>query len=126
MRNIFLSIALISGPAVAQVQYLEKGQAAPYTGYLFTPEKESEVRQTNEALKLFKLVDESNQRIIGLKDQELALVNSQSKIWRDQSEQLSKELQEQKNSSFWKQTLYFGLGALLTTALAFGVNQATK
>ena len=122
---LFLSI-FISQVSLAQVKYLEKGEAAPYTGYLFTPEKETEVRQGAEALKYFKLVDETNGRIIKLKDDELVLVRQQSDIWRTQSEALSKELQGQKNTGFWKQTLYFGLGALLTTALAFGVNKATK
>ena len=126
MRSIVLSLSLISHIAAAQVKYVEKGEPAPYTGYLFTPEKELEVRQANEALKYFKLADETNTRIIKLKDDELVLVRQQADIWKNQSDALSKELQEQKNSGFWKQTLYFGLGALLTTALAFGVNKATK
>lgn len=126
MRLLLIIAILISHTGFAQVKYIEKGEQAPYTGYLFTPEKEAEVRQSVEALKYFKLVDETNTRIIKLKDDELALVRQQTDIWRTQSDALSKELQEQKNSGFWRQTLYFGLGALLTTALAFGVNKATK
>lgn len=126
MIKYVLFAALSSTPALAQVKYLEKGEPAPYTGFLFTPEKEQEVRQANEALKYFKLVDETNQRIIKLKDDELALIKDQGAIWRNQADALSKQLQEEKNSSFWRNTLYFGLGAVLTTALAFGVNQATK
>lgn len=126
MRNILLITLLISNIAFGQVKYLEKGEQAPFTGYLFTPEKESEVRQNNESLKYYKLLDESNQRIIQMKDQELSIVRDQGALWQTQSQNLSKQLEDAKSGSFWKQTLYFGLGALITTGLAFAVNQSSK
>lgn len=125
MRHLFI-LCLLPSLVFGQVKYVEKGEPAPFTGYLFTPEKEGEVRQDVESLKYYKLLDESNQRIIALKDKELAAVNANYAIWQKQSEQLSKELEDAKSNSFWRQTLYFGLGALLTTGLAFAVNKSTK
>jgi hypothetical protein len=116
----------IAAPTTAQVQFVEKGQAAPFTGYLFSPDKEKEARQDSESLRYYKTLDETNIKLMALKDREMELIREQSKMWQEQSSELSKQLQQSKDSNFWKTTLYFGLGALLTTALAFGVNQATK
>lgn len=126
MKNLILILCLSSYNTFAQVKYVEKGEPAPFTGYLFTPEKESEVRQQVESLKYFKLLDESNQRIIQLKDRELELIKNQGVLWQQQADQLSKQLEEARAGSFWRQTLYFGLGALVTTGLAFAVNQSSK
>lgn len=126
-KIIILTIsALMATSAFGQVKYIEKGEQAPYSGFLFTPEKEAEVRQNTESLKYYKLVDESNKRLFELQAKELQYTQEQANLWRSQSGELSRQLEDQRNSSFWKQTLYFGLGALVTTALAFGVNQATK
>ncbi len=125
MKRLSL-ILLFSSQAIAQVKYVEKGTPAPYDGYLFTPEKEQEVRQANESLKYYKLVDETSQRILTLKDNEIKLLTESSTIWHNQSIELSKQLEASKDSSFWRQALYFGLGAVLTTAITFGVNQASK
>lgn len=126
MKLLVLILSFASISATAQVKYLEQGQQAPFTGYLFSPDKEQEARQNTEAVQHLRKLDEYNQKIIQLKDEEIQLINGQKQMWQKQSEDLSKQLQAKENSGFWKQTLYFGLGALVTTALAYGVNQATK
>jgi hypothetical protein len=125
VKRIALS-ALLSISANAQVEYIEKGKPAPYTGYLFTPEKEADVRKANEDLKLFKLIDDNNSKILKLKEDQLVVVKEQADLWKNQSERLSKQLVDAEDRGFWRNTLYFGLGAIVTTAIVFGVNQASK
>lgn len=125
VKRIVLALAF-SLSAQAQVEYLEKGKAAPFTGYLFTPEKEAEVRKANEDLKLYKLIEDNNSKILKLKEDQLVVVKEQANLWQTQSERLSKQLVDAENRAFWRNTLYFGLGALITTSIVFGVNQASK
>jgi hypothetical protein len=54
------------------------------------------------------------------------IYQEQVTLWRDQAHNLAKINAEKQNLEFWKQTFFFGLGALLTTAIVYGVAQAQK
>lgn len=127
-KYLILYSMILSQAALAcdPVKYVKKGEVAPCTGYLFTPDKELEVRKTIEELKTSRFIIENNAKLINLKDENLSLTNTQLKLWQDQSSMLSKQLVDRENSSFWKSTFYFVLGAAVTTGLAFAVNKATK
>jgi hypothetical protein len=126
MNRLLLLSLLISGTVSAQVKYVEKGTPAPYDGYLFSPDKEQEARQNTESIKYYKLLDESNQRIINMQKTELDLSSQQAALWKAQNLELAKQLEANNNASFWRNTVYFLAGAAITTALAFGVNKATN
>lgn len=125
MRYLLI-LLLIPSIALAQVKHLNKNDKAPFSGYLFSPDKEAEVRKTNEDYKTLVLVDQNNQKLFKLKDDQIGIMDKQITLWRTQSQDLSKQLVERENSSFWKQTLFFGLGAIVTTAIVYGVNKASK
>jgi hypothetical protein len=109
----------LSFNTLAQVQYIEKGTQAPFTGYLFTPEAELKNRKDLIQLDMFR-------QTVPLLEQNNTLLTKQVDLWRTQSDELSKQLIRQERSTFWQNLGYFALGAVLTTGLAFAVNQSTK
>jgi len=125
MRHLWL-LFLIPMLSFGQVQYLPKDTPAPYTGYLFTPEAEKANRKSLLDLDIYKQLDESNRRILDLRVQENKVLTEQYQLWKGQSDSLSKQLVSARNDTFWKSLVYFGLGCLVTTGLAFAVNKATK
>lgn len=125
MRALIASL-LISATSVAQVQYIQKDSIAPYTGYLFSIEAERVNRKSLLDLDVYKQLDESNKRMLDLKIQENKLLTEQYLLWKTQSDNLSKQLISARNDTFWHSLLYFGLGCLVTTGLAFAVNKATR
>lgn len=96
------------------VYHLVKDQKAPCEGYLFSPEKEQEVRikiKTYDYLlkyndKQKEIIDVMNERIVNL---------------QKYNSEIDKELQNRQKFKFWEVTLYFSLGALLTGAIAANV-----
>lgn len=113
---LFLSISFNS---LAQPKYIEKGTPAPFTGFLFSAE--DELKNRKELIELdgyrqkYPLLNENNE-----------ILKQQVNLWRTQSEDLSKQLIRQERSTFWQNLGYFALGAVLTTGMAFAVNQATN
>ena len=100
MKTLILSLLLISNIALGStnVTYLTKGKAAPYTGYLFTPENEQELRDMNERYKIqTELLEKKNELI-----QEL-----NNSVKYNES-----ELKKQKMTTTMKIIMYFGLGFL--------------
>jgi len=128
MRYLVLSLLLFTQATLAcnPVLHINKGEISPCEGYVFSLDAELENRKKLEEFKTLKLVDDNNLLLINLKNQQNSLITGQVKLWQDQSQILSKQLVERENSSFWHNTLYFVLGAAVTTGLAFAVNKATK
>jgi hypothetical protein len=122
----FLCLLLISSIASAQVVHLDKGSPSPFEGYLFSIESEKANRKSLLDLDIYKELDASNRRMLDLKTQENTILTQQYVLWKDQSASLSKQLVSARNDTFWHSLLYFGLGCLVTTGLAYAVNKATR
>jgi hypothetical protein len=119
-------ILCFSVSSIAQVKYVEKGTPAPYTGYLFTPEKEKETRFKLIDLDYYKKLSEINTARLDNAHKQNELLSKQVDLWQNHSKELSKELATNESRSFWKNILYFGLGAIITVGLTYSVNQASK
>jgi len=130
MKKIF-TLALIlmfsfNVLAEGPVKYVLKGEPAEYNGYLFTPEKEKEVR--------FKLIDgelnkellEINTKKLNLVEAQYKLANDQSLMWQTESNRLAKELVRKDRLDFWENLMYFGLGVLVTVAAGYTVNRIQR
>lgn len=111
---------------LAQVTYLKKDQPSPSEGYLFTLDAELQNRMKLEQLKTLLIVQDNDQQILALKDQYIKDSDNQVTLWKAQSQDLSKQLIEQQNTTFWHSILYFGLGVVSATAMAFAVSRATR
>lgn len=108
------------------VLHIDKGTPAPCEGFIFSLDKEQEIRKQLEEYKTLKFINANLELIIKLKDSQIDILGQQVTLWQDQSTRLSKQVIESQDKSFWRSALYFGLGALVTTGLAFAVNKATK
>lgn len=125
MRQLGL-LLLIPTLVFGQVQHVNKGEPSPYEGYVFTLDAERNNRKQLLDLDIYKQLDESNKRMLDLRVSENKVITEQYQLWKEQSNSLSKQLISARNDSFWKSLVYFGLGALITTGLAFGVSRATR
>ncbi len=123
-----LMLSLVSFTAIADpvVRYYKAGSIISIDGYLFNTEAQNanqlQLLEGDHYKDLFTL-DES---IIAAQKKQQADLQAQEQLWQDQSKTLSDRLVESNDRSWLKDILWFGLGAGLTTALAFGVNKATK
>lgn len=110
--SIFLYLQYSFGDCSKPVQYLTEGKPAPCTGYLFSPEKEKEVRQKVEdhsrLLELAKKQDE----LITIQDLRLA---KQIEI----NDNLRKQNQHMENTTMTEKLLWFGAGVLLTGSAVY-------
>ena len=122
----FLCLLLISSTALGQVVHLDKGTPAPVEGYLFSLDAEKANRKSLLDLDIYKELDASSKRMLDLKTQENTILTQQYVLWKDQSASLSKQLVSARNDTFWHSLLYFSLGCIITTGLAYGVNKATR
>jgi myo-inositol-1-phosphate synthase len=125
-RLTLIGLLLVNQVLAQDVVYLKKGEVTPYEGYLFSQAKESEVRLKLLDADVYKQLDASNQRIIGYHVQEKALLQQQANLWHTQADSLSKQLVNAEDRSFWRNTLFFLAGALITTGIAYGVTRATR
>lgn len=115
--KLILTILLLSSVAFAcpkPVQYLESGKKANCSGYLFSVEAEQEARLNT--IRYEKLLEISQK-----KDELTFTLDEQVKNLQEHNNHLTTELRKREDSSFWKSTVYFALGVLVTGAIASNV-----
>jgi hypothetical protein len=100
----YCSLAIAGGPQVAEIK---EGDPAPFTGILFGPEEDMKLRKQVLERDFFEKQNE-------LLKSENKILQDRTDLWKKQSEELSTQLVESQNDSFWKKAAFFGLGALAT------------
>jgi len=95
------------------VSAINEGEPAKCTGFLFTPEKELDVRLKISSYELTQALLKKQEDIIAVQDQRLN--NNQQQIMN-----LEKQI---GNKDIWNQTLYFTLGAVITAVIANNVGR---
>jgi hypothetical protein len=101
------------------VTYLQQGNPAVCTGYLFSPEKELEVR--TKVTNYDKMQDLTKQQ-----DELIALLQTRTQVEVDNNLKLSQELSSQRQKDQMSNYLYFFLGALITGAVSYATIRANK
>lgn len=114
------------GSSAPSVQFVKKTTPAPFDGYLFAPEAEQKAREGLLERDQYKSLYESSQRIIKLMEGNESLYEQRLENFKVRNDDLSVKLQQATDASFWKNTLYFGLGVLITGAIAIGIAQGSK
>ncbi len=124
IKYLVLSTYLITNITLAcdPVARIEKGEPSPCTGYVFSVEKEKEVRLRINDLDYYKSVAESKDREVNLFKEENQLLTEKSTLWKNETETQAKALASERSYSFWKSAAFFTLGALLTTGITYAVN----
>lgn len=97
----------------AEVRFLEKGQQAPFTGYLFTPELEKEFRLMDKKLEFSTQLNTSYESLIKSYEGNEAILHKRVEICQTQNEKLAKPKSDL--GSFG----YFILGAATTILIMF-------
>jgi len=132
---IVLSI-LIATPIYGcpnQVTLLEIGEKAPCKGYLFSPEKEKEVRYKlidvdslkteivikDKMIRLYKLDSENTEKI-------LSKERDRVEVWKDTSLKLGSQLTKQQEYRSIRDWMFFVGGILTTIGAGVALGQANK
>ena len=115
------------------VTYVEEGKPAPCTGYIFSPEKEQEVRvmvqenklQKEEIILKTKKIDlllDSNKYLeeIAIKEQQKA------ELWRNRAEDSTEKLVSAKSNRGTRDWLFLVGGVLLTVGAGIAIGQASN
>jgi len=105
------------------VTYLEEGAQTPCTGFLFTLDAEKEVRLNNYELGVQSNLVRLQTKQIALIQEDNQVLSQQVNLWRTRAEDSTKKLIESENSKTWEIFLYFMAGAVVTTAITYGVNR---
>lgn len=112
---------------------LKTGEQAPCLGYLFSPEKELEVRVKNEEFKLLMEQTKLYIQQTELYKSELKISNEiadrereKAEIWRKAAEQSSMNVLNMQESRQTRDLLFILAGVGLTVAAGYAVGQVSK
>jgi hypothetical protein len=124
IKYLILTAIMVTQTALAcnPVQFIKKGATSNCDGYVFSVDKELEVRLKMIELQASGTLLQNNEKVINLKDAQIGLLNTQVDLWQKQSKALSEQLVAKENARLW----YFMGGAALTTILAFAVSRSVK
>lgn len=105
------------------VKVVKKGETVPFDGVLFTRELEKDIR--NDIQVLTKKVDTLN-KINDINEKELDILNKRVKIYQDKAKEMANREVKSEKDTFFKNTLYFLSGALLTGIVSYGVIRTVR
>lgn len=130
VRNIKVLIVLLVStlqvPCLADVAYVERGNPAPFTGFLFSPDQEKQLRLTDQKLEFCTEKTNLLKESLETQNEVIKFSNQRVELYKTQSDNLAKQVTEIKDDSFWKNSLYFLVGATLTGLVAYGYSRATR
>lgn len=120
MIKLILSLLLVTslswGECSKPVTYLTDTTPAPCTGYLFTPDKELEVR--TKVLQYDTL-----DRLVKKQDELITNLSERVDLTMKQNANLFNELQSRSNHEWYINVAFFLGGALITAYIASNVNK---
>jgi len=119
---MLISIVNISlAECIKDVTFLNKGEAAPCSGFLFSPEKELKVRIMNEENKFFTQQLELLNKQVNLLNESIRLQESitnkerdKAELWRIRAEDSTRKLIESEDGR-GKRDLIFVIGGVILT-----------
>jgi len=124
---LLISILLVGQPCLADdVKFVRQGEPSPFTGYLFSVEKEKELRLLDQKLEFANMKVDLLKKSNELQNEMLTISAQRSEMYKTNSDSLSKQLADHKSDNFWKNTLYFSLGAVLSGVVAYGVSRSVR
>lgn len=115
------------------VTLLSEGAPAPCRGFLFTPEKELELRIMSKDYDLLKqdleLKTKTIDRLAKINKNSEDIINleaSKAELWRVRAEDSTKKLVESESGRQQRDLLWMLAGVLLTVGAGYAVGQAGK
>lgn len=119
MKIILSLLLLINTCFAADIAPINKGQAAPFSGFVISYDMEKSMRQ---------LAGDSQHKseLIRLKDLKITVIEKRNILYKNHNEYLSKEVYKARKSSFWTKTIYFIGGIAVTGAIGYLAVRAVK
>lgn len=119
MKTLLISLVFlfnqISYAACAKpVSYLREGQPAECNGYLFTPEKEKEVRE-------YKMQFEDIKKLSTAQDDLIKTLDKRVDVLTRTNQNLHSQITQLNEQSSFEKYLYFGMGAVLGLLITKGI-----
>jgi len=112
------------------VTFLNEGQVSPCTGYLFSPEKELEIRIKNEEHKLLLEQTKAYIQTIDVYKKQVEITEKiaekeqqKSELWRTRAEDITLKYTKQQQMRSWKDWIYFGVGIVTTVVAGWSLGQ---
>ena len=119
--------------ACPPVLYIKEGTPAPCTGYLFSPEKELELRIfksdyefLQKELEIQRSLTELHRLNVVTMGQMLDKSREIEELWRKAAIENTKQLVSMQESRDRRDWLYFAGGILATVAAGYAIGQAAK
>ena len=122
MNKVLLVFTLIlyCFQVIADVKVVKRGDTVPFDGVLFTKEMEKSIREdlqlSERKVNTLNKLNELNEKEIDILTKRL--VNHQKTVSEFSEREVFSE-----NSTFWKSTLYFLSGAVITGLIYYGSNR---
>lgn len=121
---LIISINMICLPCFGDdPTLLQKDQAAPYEGLLFSQPKAQDIRNKLLERDAFKSTNESLERTISLKTENITLLESQKALLLKNSDELATSLHAERTSNMWTYFGFFALGVGGTILGLYGIKQ---
>lgn len=116
---ILIQSIFVRAECLQPVTHLRINEVTPCEGYLFTPEKELEVRQQVINYEQLNLMNNKQKQLIDILQQRMNIQIEQNLLLVD-------KLQKQEQYEFWKIGSSFALGVIITTIISYGVVHSLK
>lgn len=120
---IILILTIQSVFAEDSVKYVNIGDPAPFSGYLFSVEKEKRLRLMDQEFDLCNRKSELLSQYATKQEQIMLLSDKKIALYETQIDRLSKQVVEQRDATFWQNAFYFIGGAVLTGVIAYGYSR---
>jgi hypothetical protein len=108
------------------VQVIEKGQVANCDGLLMSPEASKKIDETQQDAKYYRELSEKLQLRQSYTDKEINILDQRLKLYVDQSEVLTREVNRKERENNWQKFMYFGLGVFATGIIIYGTSELTR
>lgn len=108
---IFLITNISYASCNKDVTYLKKDSKAPCTGYLFSEEKEAEVRIKIQSYDYLEKFSNKQTELINNYDNQIDVLEQKNNLLLDR-------INDKESKNFWENTAYFILGAVITGYIA--------
>jgi len=116
---LILTFSVNSYACLKPVSYLREGEKSPCTGFLFSPEKEQEVRLIVELSDLKDNKISLLENVLKTNNEILDLERQQSEKWRESYE-------KSLTYNNYRDSLNIGLGIVLTVLAGWAINHAGR
>lgn len=109
-----------------RVQPIKSGETAPCSGFLFSDEAEKDAARARDDAKYYKELSDKLIERNKVVDKESEILERRLQLYVTQSDMLAEKLTKEESKDFWQKALYFGLGAIITGGIAYGVVNTLK